>query len=143
MSKLAEVYKQIPAAICPPGCGQCCGPTFPSLAELRHIQAWCDAHHVVFKDFLAIAEDGNCPYLAPDKGCTIYPVRPFICRLLGASIDLPCPVGKCQTTRLLNKPQSGALYKAIYLHGKETQRTQKHQRVVMNVLEQLTREGRI
>jgi len=134
--KLETVYSTIPQGECPEGCGQCCGPVFPSLAELRNIQDWCEIHHVEYKDFLRIQDDGSCPYLGPDKKCVIYPVRPFLCRLLGVSLALPCPMKGwvCEHGKVMNQPQSGALYKAIYLHGKEKARTEKHRRIVAEVL---------
>lgn len=136
-AKLEEIYKQIPKAICPEGCGQCCGPVFPSLAELRDIKDWCATHQIEFKNFLDVTEDGTCPYLAHDKRCSIYPVRPFLCRILGASSDLPCPLNKCTSTKVLNHLQSDALYSAIYLHGKEKPRTEKHRQIVKGVLQAL------
>lgn len=146
MQKLLDVYNQIPQATCPPGCGKCCGPVFPSLAELRNIKTWLHARGRVYLDFLKAYETGDCPYLdtAPDKRCTIYPVRPFVCRLLGASTHLPCQLGKCKPPgKLLNRAQSDFLYKQIYLHGKEKSRTEKHQKIVTAVVAQLAREGRI
>lgn len=134
-TKLQDVYSQIPEARCPEGCGDCCGPVFPSLTELRNIKDWCINHHIGFRDFLDVTENGTCPYLDQDKRCAIYPVRPFLCRILGASTDLPCPLGKCAVTKLLNHPQSDALYSAIYLHGKEKARTEKHRQIVKAVLE--------
>lgn len=134
-SKLEDIYNGIPKATCPEGCGECCGPVFPSLTELRNIKDWCANHHIEYKDFLNITDEGNCPYLAPDKKCLIYPVRPFLCRILGVSVELPCPIHKCVPSRMLNRPQSDALYKAIYLHGKEKPRTEKHRRLIKQVME--------
>lgn len=134
-SKLGNVYAQIPKSNCPEGCGKCCGPIFPSLAELQNIKIYCTEHHIEFRNFLDITEDGFCPYLQTDKRCAIYPVRPFLCRILGTSSVLPCPLGKIKSVKLLNKPQSDALYAAIYLHGKEKPRTEKHRRIVKEVLE--------
>jgi len=119
------------------GCGKCCGPVFPSLAELRNIKFWCEQHHIEYRDFLNITKDGSCPYLSLEKKCLIYPVRPFLCRILGASIALPCPIGKCipaSKAKALNHPQSDALYAAIYLRGKEKPRTEKHRQIVQKVL---------
>jgi hypothetical protein len=94
-------------------------------------------HHVEYKDFLAIDENGYCPYLSIEKKCIIYPVRPFLCRILGVSVDLPCPIGRCTASRLLNHPQGDALYSAIYLHGKEKPRTEKHRELLKAVFEVL------
>jgi len=134
-AKLDDIYRQIPSASCPEGCGQCCGPVFPSLAELRNIKGYCLGHHLEYKAFLDITDDGSCPYLTAQKECSIYPVRPFLCRILAASIDLPCPLGKCIPQRVLNHPQSDALYVAIYLHRKEKTRTEKHRRIVKRILQ--------
>lgn len=133
-TKLANIYQQIPVSFCIAKCGVCCGPVFPSLAELRNIKKWCGEKHLEYRNFLDITEDGSCPYLNAEKECLVYPVRPFLCRLAGVSVALACPVGGCAPSRLLNKPQSDALYKAIYLHGKEKSRTEKHRRIVREVL---------
>lgn len=136
-AKLENIYNQIPGAACIDNCGKCCGPVMPSLAELRSIKEWCGIHHVEYKDFLDITGEGFCPYLSLEKRCLIYPVRPFLCRMLGASIDVPCPIRQCVAKKILNHPQGDALYKAIYLHGKEKSRTEKHQRIVKGVFSKL------
>lgn len=133
--KLADIYAQIPQSTCEPNCGKCCGPIMPSLAEIRNVKDWCQQRRVEYKDFLSITEEGSCPYLSLEKKCLIYPIRPFLCRLVGVATDLPCPLGKCHPSKLLNKSQSDALYKAIYLYGKEKSRTEKHRRLLREVLE--------
>ena len=140
-AKLQEIYMAIPKASCPENCGRCCGPVFPSLREERNVKAWCAAHRIEYRPFLLITEDGSCPYLESNKRCLIYPVRPFLCRILGASTELSCPIDQCKAGRLLNKPQSDALYKAIYLHGKEKRRTEKHRLLVREVLRQSALSG--
>ncbi len=47
----------------------------------------------------------TCPYLtAGDETgrCSIYEARPFLCRLWGVSVDMPCPHGCEVTPRLLS-----------------------------------------
>lgn len=133
--KLEDIYSQIPRATCVDGCGKCCGPVFPSSAEVRNIKEWCLRRHMGYRDFLEITEGGHCPYLTTDMRCSIYPVRPFLCRMLGASSDTPCPVGGCSCRKVLNHPQSDALYGAVYLRGKEKRRTEKHRELVRQCLE--------
>jgi len=132
-TKLENIYHQIPRSTCEAGCGECCGILFPSLAEVRNIKDWCEEHSVEYKDF-AMTVGLDCPYLSKDKECIIYAVRPFLCRILGVSKDLPCSLGKCNPAKMLKHLQSSALYKAIYLHGKEKSRTEKHRRLIRNVL---------
>jgi Fe-S-cluster containining protein len=133
-TKLADIYEQIPGVTCPEGCGECCGPVFPSLAEIRNIKNWCALHHIEYREFLNIETNGDCPYLTPVKRCIIYPVRPFLCRILGGSTALSCPLKKCQARRLLTQSQTDALYKAIYLRGKEKPRTEKHRQLIREAL---------
>lgn len=133
---LERVYRQIPACSCPPGCGECCGILFPSMAEIREIKQWCRLHSIQYKGFdIPVGED--CPYLGAGKQCAIYPARPFLCRLMAVSIDLPCPLGVCRTGKMLNHEVSGYLYSQVYLQGKEKQRTEKHRRVLKTVLDRL------
>lgn len=139
--KLQDIYGAIPEASCAENCGKCCGPVFPSRREERNIKAWCDAHRVEYRGFLHITQDASCVYLSDDKKCLIYPVRPFLCRILGSSTELPCPIGQCKVGKLLPELQSDALYKAIYLHGKEKRRTEKRRRLVREVLRQRALSG--
>ena len=139
-TKLEAVYKAIPKSTCPPNCGQCCGPVFPSMAELRNIKEWCGVHHVEYRDFLGITEEGLCPYLGQMRECIIYAVRPFLCRILGVSMYLDCPIGNCVAMKKLNCAQSDSLYVAIYLHGKEKPRTERHRRIVLEVVKRVAPE---
>jgi Fe-S-cluster containining protein len=131
--KLEQVYHQIPKALCPANCGRCCGILYPSLAELTNIKQWCHQHNIAYKDF-NITLDLDCPYLGIDKQCTIYSVRPYLCRIMGVSTELSCPINICKPTKILNKTQSDWCYKHIYLHGKERQRTLKHRKELKELL---------
>ena len=131
--KLEYIYNQIPVSVCPPDCGACCGILFPSLAELNNIKEWCSKHSVKYKDF-NMQVGLNCSYLIEDKRCSIYPVRPFLCRLLGVCSTLPCPLNKCKTKKVLNESQGRALYGSIYLKGKEKPRTEKHREMIRAIL---------
>jgi len=137
--KLERIYRQIPKSKCPPNCGKCCGILFPSLAELRNIKDWCESHKVEFKDFnyqIGI----NCPYLAKDNSCLIYPVRPFLCRIYGVSTELPCK--GCQPERMINQSQSAHLYSQVYMQGKEKSRAEKHRKLVRGLIEKLDTEAK-
>lgn len=47
----------------------------------------------------------TCPALTKDLRCGVYEIRPFVCRVWGASESLPCPWG-CL-------PESGKLLDAV------------------------------
>ena len=132
---LEEIYKQIPKSTCPPGCGKCCGLLFPSLKELQNINSWLKAHGRPFVPF-SQTEGLDCPYLAQDKTCSIYPVRPYLCRIMGVSEDtrLNCREGCKPCGKMLNRQTLSYLYTQIYLTGKETQRTLKHKKWLNKLL---------
>jgi len=131
--KLERVYRQIPKSKCKPTCGKCCGILYPSMAELRNIQEWCQIHNKPYRDFtMVVGED--CPYLSIEKNCSIYPVRPFLCRILGVSEDkrLQCP--NCVPEKILNVTNSHYLYTQIYGGRKERRRDLKHIKELVRLL---------
>lgn len=132
--RLDQVYRQIPAASCPSGCGKCCGILFPSMAEIRNVKRWCGEHNLEYREFHMLA-GLDCPYLSSRKECRIYSVRPFLCRLMGASVDLPCPLNRCRARKILNHSQSHSVYRQIYLKGKEKPRIERHRREFQQLLE--------
>lgn len=87
------------------GCGSCCSNLLPlSVDEIKRIRRYVKRHSINAQKHLiplaAAAFDLTCPFLdmsrAEDK-CTIYTVRPEICRSFVCSNIL----GKC-TPELLN-----------------------------------------
>jgi hypothetical protein len=136
--KLQEIYNQIPTSKCPDNCGKCCGPVYPSKAEIRNIEQWCRQHGIEFKNQFGVESGVDCPYLK-ENSCSIYPVRPFMCRTFGV-VEHPllrCP--NCKTKRLLNIRQMDYLYKQIY-KGEE-KRIQKHAAKVNEFLKEQYGEG--
>ena len=70
------------------GCGECCGNFLPlSGREIKDIKRYIAKHHIKECRHAAPlakpAEDWLCPFLdgaKPKDKCTIYPVRPEICK---------------------------------------------------------------
>jgi Fe-S-cluster containining protein len=54
----------------------------------------------------------TCPMLSPTGKCTVYSVRPYICRLWGTTRELRCPEG-CEPDRWLSIEQSMDIYTRI------------------------------
>lgn len=93
---------ELPCAECR---GQCC--TYPAMSkqEFKRIKAvhglpngarvqklsqFFGADGTRSMDHLTISmEDGTCPYLK-DGRCSVYPLRPKVCRDYGVSPKLPC-----------------------------------------------------
>ncbi len=81
---------------CPPGCGSCCEPFVPDIlpSEAALIAAWLleSAPELARETAAWTAVDSPavppCPFLRRSGNgarCAIYPVRPLVCRLFGAS----------------------------------------------------------
>ena len=85
----------IPAHMTCRNCGECCGVIPANAAEIAAIREYLDEHPDVRA--LAVKQSGNltnCPFRNDKKRrCSIYPVRPMICRLCGVSIGKKCKYG--------------------------------------------------
>lgn len=85
------------------GCGNCCSNLLPlTNKEIREIKKYIEKHNIKKQDhkLFVLAKnqiDMMCPFLddsKPKHKCTIYEVRPFICR------DFICSRGKQPDSRL-------------------------------------------
>lgn len=99
---LEKVYSAIPKIACKGLCHECCGPILMSKEEWRRIVQRV-GHEPKIRD------DGICPMLDPiTKTCTVYDIRPAICRLWGCTADMKCQFG-CQPERELTREESFSL----------------------------------
>ncbi len=74
--------------------------------EVDAVRGYLDRHGFASGEFLRGASvdlgDGiaieACPFRDTIEGrCRIYPVRPFVCRLMGLVEWMPCPIGRVTT----------------------------------------------
>lgn len=109
---LDSVYDQIPEVRCKGLCQEACGPIAMTGAEWRRIVA-------ARGGVPPVATSLTCPLLDANGRCSVYPVRPFICRVYGAAQELPCPHGCGE--RLLSLVEVARLHHALEAtaHGKE------------------------
>jgi Fe-S-cluster containining protein len=56
----------------------------------------------------------TCDYLTEDQRCSVYEARPFICRLYGASGELPCDYGCALPAGALTKAEAEAARTRYY-----------------------------
>lgn len=91
-----ELKKKFPEEghLCKKLCGKCCTNMAPvEIGEANVIGEWliknknmgeltAQFHH--FDD-----HPNQCPFLQPDKGCFVYPVRPAVCFMFGHMADVP------------------------------------------------------
>ncbi len=78
--RLKAVYAEIPNVKCKGRCASACGLILMSTLEYERLGK-------------PKFESLRCPVLGEDNRCTKYDLRPAICRLWGATEDLPCPYG--------------------------------------------------
>lgn len=96
--KLDELYKSIPVTIqCQGLCQGSCGPI--AMTEVEFVRISDNS-----KTTPSITEDGTCTLLQGGK-CSVYSVRPVICRLWGMSEGMVCPFGCIPTPRYLTKQE--------------------------------------
>ncbi|HLA03166.1 MAG TPA: hypothetical protein VJ019_10440 [Aestuariivirga sp.] len=100
--ELLEIYQEIPAFHCKPGCTRCCGIVPWSGIEWRRIADKRAATGIA------------CPYVRQGR-CEIYDLRPIICRLFGAVDDgrIRCPEG-CGPTFPLSQERAKWLIARVF-----------------------------
>ena len=95
---LDRLYSELPRLDCKGLCADSCGPIVMSRVE------WDRIGQVL--GHKPQAKGIDCPMLAAGR-CTVYDVRPAICRLWGIAEEMPCPFG-CKPERTLSKPDAFA-----------------------------------
>lgn len=120
-AELEALYAQVPDVGCQqkPGCLNSCGPVDGGLRErIRLARAGVKLPPKRVSDaLLRLRGHYTCPALVGEQ-CTVYEVRPMICRLWGAWEPLPCPYG-CRPAggKLLSAAEGLALLDAAQCAG--------------------------
>lgn len=89
--EIEDLYGMVPEFQCDPGCIECCrnfGVPSRTRVEDDRLREYLRAQGRE----LGVAEGTTCPYVS-EEGCTVYPVRPLICRLYGNSPNYRCVLG--------------------------------------------------
>ena len=101
IKELEKLYAQVPYRNCPEGCCECCGPVPWGPAEQHNIGQWLAAQgrHMLKINVSNTADlmQMQCPYVQQGR-CSIYEVRPMLCRLFGVVVhkNLICDKGKAR-----------------------------------------------
>lgn len=106
--EIRDLYEMIPEMKCIPNCTLCCrefGVPSRTPIEDSIIKDYIQRHGMEVRP----ASGTTCPYVT-ERGCSIYPVRPLICRLYGTSKNYPCikgvqplfPLDEDQEAEILN-----------------------------------------
>lgn len=124
LAKIDALLSEIPAFQCKEGCFDCCGPVELSRLEyMRCIRASGRTAEDVRRQMQSNLKQGiyTCPLLDPEtKKCTVYEVRPAICRLFGAvKGELLCPHGYApESSTLLSDKQAREILRKVEELGK-------------------------
>lgn len=101
-------------------CGACCSTFLPiSSKEIKEIKRYVKKHHITEQKHnypSVVAFDLTCPFLDDSKAkdkCTIYPVRPEICR------DFICnnPDGARKNKKLMHKKYAPVNMREVFFGG--------------------------
>lgn len=104
--ELQALWDRVPRMLdCKGLCHTSCGPTPFSMLEGRIAEAESGRRFEVGDDLM-------CKYLTEDKKCSIYDVRPMMCRVWGAAEMLPCVYG-CQPERFMTPMETFLLLEEI------------------------------
>lgn len=118
---LEDVWAAIPRIECRKRCAGSC-TVIPlhrvELVKLRTQAPKAEARtYVVAPEVrvLTTTADGHCPLLR-FKECTVYEVRPLICRLYGVAEGMSCVHG-CKPERMLLREEAHVLMEAVHRIG--------------------------
>lgn len=103
-NRLYEIYKKIPYYDCK-HCQACEGPIFWFYPEEINIRDFLKENNMNYSTFTLEEFKKNnmlCPY-SKNNRCSIYPVRPIVCRLQANIRELPCKHRKKTSKYMSNK----------------------------------------
>lgn len=116
LASIESLLKDVPKFECRSGCADCCGPVIMTRLEMRRI---CERTGLKERDldFMTVLqlEGSTCPLLdKATKKCTVYDIRPAICRVFGASDHprLKCPHG-CRPEKPWSTPKTDAVMDSV------------------------------
>lgn len=91
---LAALYDKIPPLICRGLCSDCCGPIAMSVRERDRIERQAGKK-------VECGGGASCSMLTEDRRCSVYEIRPMICRVWGVTRAMRCHYG-CRPERWLS-----------------------------------------
>lgn len=110
---IEDIYNLIPDFQCADGCRECCknfGVPSRTKVEDERVKAFLQKNSMK----PGMAHGNTCPYLN-ETGCSIYPVRPLICRLYGTSPNYRC-IMKVAPLRLLHEDEEAEIFHLYRTH---------------------------
>lgn len=124
LTKIDALLDKLPTFKCKEGCFDCCGPVELSRLEYqRCVQASGRTAEDIRRQMQDNIKQGTylCPLLDVETGkCTVYEVRPTICRLFGVvRQELVCPHGYApEDSVMLSNQQAREILRKVEELGK-------------------------
>lgn len=109
------VYAKVPSAHCKGLCVPCCAPIGPvvPLFERDRIAARTGKNMNTTASKTGLPLEGErCNMLTAAGTCSVYDIRPMICRIFGVAADLACPFG-CDGNGSLTAAEGRELYEEL------------------------------
>ncbi len=104
--KLDSIYSSLPKLDCKGKCQAYCGAITLSSLELERIVSQIGP-------IPPMRSCRTCSLLDGKTGqCTIYDIRPLICRLWGVVLEMKCPWG-CEPDRWVSKEEAQKLLRSV------------------------------
>lgn len=112
LATIDDLLKGIPQFQCVEGCSDCCGPIVMTKLEAHRIAARTGQKSVTTDAHL------KCSLLGSDGKCSVYDIRPAVCRVFGASESerLVCPHGR-KPGNPMTPSETGALMDKVLTLG--------------------------
>lgn len=113
LRELDAIYAELPTIECKGLCGKTnCGPVHGCKVEDRNIR---EATGKPLQFPMVSINALDCPHLTKENRCSIYEVRPLICRLFGMVQVRPmiCPHG-CKPSRWMSHAEANDFMKRVF-----------------------------
>lgn len=139
--ELEALYARIPRIDCAGRCHDSCGPIHLTSAEQARIAA--QGVTIPSQSYQKVGPV-RCPALSIFNRCTVYAVRPLVCRLWGLMEWLPCTYGCTPTDGPLLTPREGyTLIAEVYAISGDHGSAREFRRLAAGPPEFLARMGPI
>jgi hypothetical protein len=112
VQRLEAVYAKLPKLDCKGLCQACCGPIGMTPVEHERMAERNQPMKVEHqRDGVLFSTAWTCPQLAGNGRCTVYAVRPMVCRLWGLVRSMACPHGCVPEGGFLDEREGHLLFR--------------------------------
>lgn len=96
---LQAIWDQVPSINCQGKCADSCGPIGCSSLERKLMEQRSG------RRLRPVGKELTCSMLTPNGRCSVYSIRPLVCRFWGVTKAMPCPHG-CEPERWLSDKEA-------------------------------------